>query len=204
MAKTGTGIYRFRISLRDIEPEIWRQIEVPGSYSFWDLHVAIQDAMGWLDYHLHEFIPAGTPAAPAESIGIPDGPHDEEVAAGWEEPLSRYFSTPGDTAMYLYDFGDDWLHEVRLVALEPRARGVKYPRCTDGARACPPEDCGGVAGYYDLCEILQAPEHEDHEATVEWSRGIAGGDDPYQPEQFDPAAVMFSDPKQRLQTLFEG
>jgi hypothetical protein len=46
---------QFKITLRHIEPRIWRRIEVPASYSFWDLHVAIQDAMGWLDYHLHVF-----------------------------------------------------------------------------------------------------------------------------------------------------
>ena len=34
---------------------IWRRFEVPASYNFWDLHVAIQDVMGWQDYHLHEF-----------------------------------------------------------------------------------------------------------------------------------------------------
>lgn len=50
-------VLRLRVSLRDIEPPIWRLIDVPGSYTFWDLHVAIQDAMGWLDYHLHSFKP---------------------------------------------------------------------------------------------------------------------------------------------------
>jgi hypothetical protein len=39
-------ILRFKIQLREIRPAIWRRIEVPASYTFWDLHVAIQDAMG--------------------------------------------------------------------------------------------------------------------------------------------------------------
>jgi hypothetical protein len=50
-------IFRFRVSLTGSEPEIWREIDVPDHYNFWELHVAIQDAMGWLDYHLHEFTP---------------------------------------------------------------------------------------------------------------------------------------------------
>jgi hypothetical protein len=48
-------VYQFKITLLEISPKIWRRIQVPEKYSFWDLHVAIQDAMGWDDMHLHVF-----------------------------------------------------------------------------------------------------------------------------------------------------
>ena len=54
-AVSRSQVCRFRITLRDIEPPVWREIEVPATYSLWDLHVAIQDAMGWKDCHLHAF-----------------------------------------------------------------------------------------------------------------------------------------------------
>lgn len=90
-------IMRFRITLEGIEPPIWRLIDVPASYSFWDLHVAIQDAMGWLDYQLHSFIPrvsGGAPVDAGESIGIPDD-FDHVKQAGWEVPISRCFIKAG-------------------------------------------------------------------------------------------------------------
>lgn len=48
-------IYQFKITLKEITPSIWRRIQVPSQCSFWDLHVALQDAMGWFDCHLHIF-----------------------------------------------------------------------------------------------------------------------------------------------------
>src|SRR5690625_1172335 len=97
MNKNYTNIYQFKILLHEIEPEIWRLIEVPESYTFWELHVAIQDAMGWLDSHLHEFIPKGTSDV---HIGIPEGPMDTDFVAGWTVPITQYFRKPGDAAIY--------------------------------------------------------------------------------------------------------
>jgi len=50
-------VLQIRVELLRIEPLIWRRIQVPGNYTFWDLHVAIQSAFGWNDTHLHEFRP---------------------------------------------------------------------------------------------------------------------------------------------------
>src|SRR5512145_305250 len=142
-------VYQFRVGLREIVPPIWRLIEVPARYSFWDLHVAIQDAMGWTDSHLHafRFAPRG---AEGVQIGIPEDDSfedDEPILPGWEHPIREFFASVGDTAEYEYDFGDSWEHDVRLEAVLPRIKGQKYPRCVSGERACPPEDCGGVVGY---------------------------------------------------------
>jgi len=203
MTKLKARIYRFKVSLLDIEPEIWRFLEVPETYTFWDLHVAIQDAMGWLDYHLHAFVSDTLRDLGAVRIGIPEGPMDDEYQAGWTVPIARYFANPGDAARYDYDFGDGWSHEVRLVAVESIERGVKYPRCTGGKRACPPEDCGGVPGYYRLLEILADPHDEEHEEMVEWLKGHAKNYFPYRPDAFDAAAVRFWNPKKRWRMMMD-
>lgn len=203
MAKKYSKIYRFRVSLREIEPEIWRVIEVPETYTFWDLHVAIQDAMGWLDCHLHEFVP-GAPSKPsAFRIGIPEGPEDREYVAGWTVPIKQFFAAPGSSARYDYDFGDGWSHEVRLEAIEPRQKGTGYPRCTAGERACPPEDCGGPAGYQRLLEALADPRDEEQEDLIDWLKGCSNDYYPYDPEAFDPTAVEFWDPKERWEMMME-
>ncbi len=191
--------YHFRISLKEIEPTIWRRLEVPASYSFWDLHVAIQDAMGWLDYHLHVFRVANPETGGIDEIGIPDEEAfegDPVSLPGWEIPLAEYFIKPGDRADYEYDFGDGWEHEIVLEKIQPRVPKTKYPRCLDGARACPPEDCGGVGGYESMLEIIFDPSNEEHESTMTW---LGGG---FDPEKFDPKAVKFDNPKKRWKIAF--
>jgi hypothetical protein len=201
VSKPKTRTYRFKVSLLGIEPEIWRLIEVPDTYTFWDLHVAIQDAMGWLDYHLHAFEPATVGDSNPGRIGIPEGPMDVDYTAGWTVPIARYFANPGDAVRYDYDFGDGWSHEVTLVAIGPRERGAKYPQCIGGQRACPPEDCGGISGYYRLLEVLADPRDEEHEDMVEWLKGHAKNYFPYRPDVFDASAVKFWDPKNRWKMM---
>lgn len=203
MSRPAGRIFRFEVRLDEIEPAIWRQIEVPSNYTFWDLHVAIQDAMGWLDYHLHEFTPVQPAAAGPVRIGIPEDSIEEEVLAGWLVPIAMYFAAAGDSALYEYDFGDGWSHDVRLVAIEAKKPGAKYPRCTGGGRACPPEDCGGVPGYEDLLEILSDSSHEEHADTIAWLQGHAGHYHPYHPDGFDPRKVKFWNPKKRLKMMLD-
>ncbi len=189
---------QFRIELMGITPMIWRRIEVPSTYSFWDLHVAIQDSMGWLDYHLHEFSIDPRRNAKPISIGLPEGELDTEFLPGWDVPVSRYLGEPGDECLYMYDFGDGWEHRVALEDIHPQQRGVKYPVCTDGERACPPEDCGGIGGYYNLLEILADPEHEEYESMVSWLNEHARNYWPHDPARFERSEVKFDNPKKRL------
>ena len=142
-------VYQFKISLREIIPVVWRRILVPTNYDFWDLHVAIQDSMGWLDFHLHPFSIKRPHARNVSEIGIPDddGFFDIEILPGWEVYVSDYFSDIGVSALYRYDSGDGWEHDVLLEGLIIKEEGTKYPVCVDGQSKCPPEDCGGVYGY---------------------------------------------------------
>lgn len=187
-------VYQFKVTLKSMRPPIWRRIQVPGNYSFWDLHVAIQDAMGWTDTHLHVFEIINPRKDFKEEIGIPDeefGSDGPRVLAGWEKKISKYFTARNNEAIYIYDFGDDWQHTVKFEKILDRDKNVQYPLCLTGKRACPPEDCGGIWGYQELLEILSDSGHEEYEERIEWL-----GED-FDPEHFDVKEIHFDDPKDR-------
>lgn len=182
-------IYQFKITLKGTKPPVWRRIQVPSDYSFWDLHVAIQDAMGWTDIHLHHFL-FGSYRAPLAFIGIPD---DEwatarETLPGWHTKIRRWFQEEGASALYEYDFGDGWEHKVVLEKILSIGAGEEYPKCVAGRRACPPEDCGGVWGYGEICK-----------GTSPWQEEHADFD----PDDFSVNEVCFDDPAERLKLLDE-
>ncbi len=192
-------ILRFKVELLGIKPPIWRRIEIPASYMFWDLHVAIQDAMGWWDQHLHMFRIAGPDESEVVLIGIPDESPvegDPEILPGSEVRVMEYLFEPGGRGMYEYDFGDGWEHEILLEDILPRKKSEKYPRCLSGARACPPEDCGGVTGYKELIKIIDDRSHEEYDEMMQWLGGS------YDPDAFDANAVQFDSPKKRFMQAF--
>jgi len=196
-------VHQFLIVLAGTDPLVWRRIQVPDSYSFWDLHVAIQDATGWLDYHLHEFRLFDEASQSLVSVGIPTGEEeaDRPVAAGWEMSVTKYLEDQGwhtPPALYAYDFGDDWEHVVMYEGISEADDSSSYPRCVDGAGRCPPEDCGGIHGYREFLTIISDPTHEERDERLAW----AGG--PFDPRAFDPAAVRFDDPRKRWQKAFGG
>jgi len=119
-------------------------------------------------------------------------PHDP---SGEEECINAHFklSEPAScTATYEYDMGDGWMHSVVLEKHEWAKTDAPYPRVTDGKRACPPEDCGGVGGYHLLLEALADPTHEEHRDMVEWM-GQCGYPTPFDPAHFDKKEVVFED-----------
>jgi len=197
MKKKFNQVYQFKITLQGIKPPIWRRIQVPETYTFWDLHVAIQDAMGWLDYHLHEFEILNPATDSMVNIGLPDDDFAKRVLLGWNQKIADYFTMENPSANYMYDFGDGWEHKIQLEKILPREKDVIYPVCIKGKRACPPEDCGGVGGYENFLEIIKNPEHDEYEEMLEWA-GEA-----YDPEHFDPKEVKFDDPDKRRKIAFE-
>ena len=192
-------VYHFEVTLEEVDPRIWREIQVPNDYSFGDLHVAIQDSMGWLDYHLNEFEINNPGTGDMQRIGIPDDEmlEDQPTLAGWEMAISDYFSADNPSASYTYDFGDNWRHIVTLKGIVERSPGRPYPQCVAGERACPPEDCGGPWNYEEFLEAIRDPGHEEHERMLEW---VGEG---FHPEVFNAEGVHFEDPGERWKIAFE-
>ena len=197
MKKKYDQVYQLKITLKGTKPPIWRRIQVPESYTFWDLHVAIQDAMGWEDYHLHEFVFTLPIMNIKVRIGIPmEDDFDETILPDWDQKIADYFSSETPKAEYTYDFGDGWQHDIILEKILPCETGVIYPRCVDGKRACPPEDCGGIGGYVEFLEAIGDPANERHEDMLNW----VGGE--FDPEDFNPSEVKFDDPAKRFKIAF--
>lgn len=175
-------ILRFKVVLMDSHLAIWRRIEVPDG-TLDDLHEHIQTAMGWTNSHLHQFI------IDYESYGDPellnDGFYERETIDSTQTHLSALFGKArrGTRFRYQYDFGDGWEHEVTFEGCFATETGLKYPRCVEGACACPPEDVGGTWGYADMLEALRDPKHEEHENMVEWIGRR------FDPEKFSAAAA---------------
>lgn len=174
-------IYQLKIALPYIEPPIWRRLEVPGTMTFGALHDVIQIAMGWEDCHLWMFYVGKTEVSPeSEQFDFPGEPRAQSADC---TTLEEMLSGRRIKFRYIYDMGDDWLHEIKVEKVFAPEPDVQYPRCTGGARSGPPEDCGGFPGYLNLLETLANPKHPEREEMLEW----IGGE--WDAEAFDIEAV---------------
>lgn len=174
-------ICTLRIELCASDPLIWRQVEVPTSITLKALHEVIQAAMGWLDYHLWEF------TVGQERFGLPtDEDWGTEPRIEAAKVRLREVLTPGRTTMtYVYDFGDDWEHRLILTDIRQGEPGIGYPRYVAGEGNGPPEDCGGIPGFYDKVDIAADPSDPEHDEIREWL-----GD--YDPNVIDEMQIRIS------------
>jgi hypothetical protein len=178
------NILQLKVTLRYIQPPIWRRIAVPDNFTLGDLHYVIQTAMGWHNCHLHGFrigkvnYEVGSPGA---DFGLPMG-HGEPAPREDEVFLSKVFQRKGQRGLYEYDFGDGWLHEILVEKIIPASTPHPAPVCLAGKRACPPEDCGSYPGYANVLRVLKSAETDDDREFREWV-----GE--YDPEHFDMDAV---------------
>src|SRR5215471_7383047 len=166
-------IYQIKVTLLDTDPPIWRRLLVPADLTLEQLHYVLQLAMGWEDCHMHEFCIGhqrfGTPDPMENAFG------GSRTASERTARLSNVLGRAGIKAVYTYDFGDSWDHRIvveKRLAPEP---GRTYPACLSGERHAPPEDCGGIPGFYNLLEAIRDPENEEHEELLDW---VGGGFDP--------------------------
>lgn len=200
-------IYTLRITLRDSKPPIWRRVVVPSHITVGQLHEVIQIAMGWTNSHLHQFMLQDKSLINRDPDVIArlsdEGRYDDIFAAtrgirvfvakvtpfgdptemeGEDEDavaLAEVCPKVKSKLTYEYDFGDGWEHIIEVQKIENPKPGVEYPVCLAGKLACPPEDCGGIYGYYHMLDVVDDPDHEEHHDLVEWL-----GDD-FDPEAFD-------------------
>jgi hypothetical protein len=191
-------VCQFLLVLPNTDPLVWRRVQVPESYSFWDLHVAIQDAMGWKDYHLHEFDVVDSKTERLKRIGIPDDemPAERPCMAGWKVAIAQYLTYGTAPVRYRYDFGDDWEHTLEFEDIVPSDGGA-YPRCVAGAGACPPEDVGGTHGYAEFLRVIRDARHPEHAAMLQWVGGS------FDPDAFSPNSITFDNPRERWKIAFE-
>ncbi len=169
--------YLLKIQLLDIEPAIWRKFVVPANITLDRLHDVIQIVMGWTDSHLHEFT-----IGKKRYTEYPESKEDGLACGRYR--LVNLIKRKGRTFGYVYDFGDCWKHELLIEESRYFNPELRTPiACLDGARACPPEDVGGVTGYFEFCTALKDPGHEEHESHMEWF----GGE--FDSEQFYPELV---------------
>jgi hypothetical protein len=172
----GGRIYQAKITLKGFRPPIWRRVLVPGAMRLSDLHQVIQAVYGWTDSHLHQFV------IDRASYGQPDD-FDQAVLDEAQVTISEALGTGIKRFSYIYDFGDDWEHDVVVEKIIGGNSGRERPLCLAGRRHRPPEDCGGPPGYAHFLRAIHDPRHPEHEAMRE---SVGGA---FDPEAFDIAAV---------------
>ena len=151
--KKSTKALQLKISLYGSKPLIWREIIVPVDYSFFDLHIAIQDSMGWTDSHLHQFFTERLYKGHSKNIAWPMSDMDVDMDER-KTKIKELFKNEKDSVFYEYDFGDSWMHKIELKKILDADSKAKYPQIIFGKNACPPEDCGNLWGYYELIKII--------------------------------------------------
>jgi len=175
------SVYQLKITLKGSKPPIWRRVLVSSGIELEQLHNVIQMAFGWHNCHLHQFVDG-------REFYQPGGGDDDFFFMMKVEDSNGYricdlLRREKDKIIYEYDFGDSWEHTVlleKVLAPDPKQN---LPICIKGKRACPPEDCGGIYGYYQLIETLSGPDCEEKQELLEWHGG------PIDPEAFDIIAI---------------
>ena len=156
---------QLRVALKGSRPPIWRRFQISPRWSLADLHDVVQAVMGWEDSHLHAF------SKGRRRFSIPNPWLDD-----WGEPdldsrkyrIGQLLRREKDWIDYTYDFGDCWRHRITLQKILPLDRKVRLPVCISGRRRCPPEDSGGLWGYYRNLRIMEHPAHDEYEDTWSW------------------------------------
>ncbi len=169
-------VYQVKVTLPGTSPPIWRRLLVPGRFGEPEPNDRLM----------------GLPA-----LGLRYGKLKRRVdVATGNERTTRLFSVLGRVgakAVYTYDFGDSWEHAITVEKVLPPEPGRAYPVCTDGKRHGPPEDCGGIPGFYNLLEAVADPAHDQHEELRDW---LGGG--------FDPEVFSVEEVNRRLAPLQRG
>ena len=181
MSWNNPNALQIKITLAEIDPPVWRRLVVPWTWHLGQLHLAIQAAFNWWNYHLHEFRIGGLRYGDPELLEDGAFEDDPRVFDEREVRLRDFDREPGTPFTYLYDFGDGWLHTIEIEKLLALDTPPRVGACLGGARARPPEDVGGVSGYEHFLSIMADPDHPEHAETRIWCGGH------FDPEWFDLA-----------------
>lgn len=146
-AKDEPAGVQLKITLAGVKPPVWRRISIEADASLYDLHDAIQTAMGWTDSHLHEFQIGRYRFGESSDYDSVNDEHDCRIDA-LDLKVGARFS-------YMYDFGDGWKHTIEIEKLLTEEELDATPPFVKAKGACPPEDCGGPYGFMQLLEALK-------------------------------------------------
>lgn len=149
---TTVQVYQVRISLRHVDPPIWRRVRLRSDTTIAQLHAIVQIAMGWQDVHLHQFRIQGKNYGVGREGGIVFSHDPHQVR------LADFQLRAGESFVYEYDMGDFWQHDLRLEKVLPFESGTTFPVCTEGEGDCPREDSGGPAGFMERQEERSDPD----------------------------------------------
>lgn len=158
-----------KVTLLDTDPVVWREIWLPATFNFYQLHLAIQAAFGWEISHLFQFGKNGI-ADDEDGVGIPDD--ESPVKDARKIKVKKLLARPADQLLYVYDFGDHWEHRIEVQAISKKDFGIAV--CVDGAGECPPEDVGGTSGYQEMLRVMKSRENEEKKSYRTWL-GLAPG-----------------------------
>jgi hypothetical protein len=176
-----------RIELLDTEPQVWRRVAVRGTTSLAALHKIIQAAMGWLDCHLWEFEVEGAAYGLADPGGMDWG---RTVRRAGTIKLQKLIDAGIDAFGYVYDMGDSWEHQIVIERVEDAQPGQPYPQFLGGERRCPPEDCGGIPGYYNFLDDIAGPDKgrgsKRKKEALDWYGG------PYDPDDINEEQIRLA------------
>lgn len=165
--RAATTVHVVKVNLYGARPPVWRRLEIPSAMRLDAVHEVLQVAFGWSGYHLHSFETVcgeyGGQSLEDDSFGRGESGDESAVA------LAQVAAAEKAKVVYVYDFGDDWRHDMVVEKILAAAPGAAYPRCTAGRGETPAEDSGGIWAF-----------NEDREEG-----GVTGGG-------FDPAEVTES------------
>ena len=160
------SIIEIKVTLEYIEPAVTRTLQVPTDIRLDRLHLTLQAAMGWTNSHLYMFVAEGaTWGVPDPDFGGDDLPANKTTLADVLE------DTGARSIRYIYDFGDSWEHKLEIGPVTDPVPGDLYPRLTEIAGRCPPEDVGGFPGYEEFVDAMADPKHPENAHLKEWYGG---------------------------------
>ena len=170
-----------RIELEDIDPLIWRRVAVHTSMNLKSVHGVIQAVMGWLDSHLWEF----TANERKYGMLVPnDADWNERIKDAANTKLSALLTVGVREIGYVYDMGDNWEHRIIVEKLKAAEPGALYPQFLGGERRWPPEDCGGIPGYYEFLNNIASKQNKKRKAALDWYGG------PYDPDEIGEQRII--------------
>jgi hypothetical protein len=183
-----------RVDLLGAKPPIWRRLALSPDLTLDQVHWVLQIAFEWTNSHLHEFVAGDRWARGFDRISYspPEFQMDENGMGTVRDTHTHFLGdllrAPGDKLFYIYDFGDDWEHQLVLEKVLEGAPDDPAARCLAGRRAAPPEDSGGIWQYQYMMEVGFDPNHPEYADAQEWVEW-AFGDEPFDPAAFDVDAM---------------